>query len=107
MAFTSVSRPESWEIILAEDGNIKSSMCLLKGPGGPIPNRPEKFGKLEENLKCDGEAKTALQHLVVQSSQNNNQCAKLPVHVWFLLVFVCILRAYILHHYQIQIGFKC
>lgn len=58
-------------------------MCLLKGPGGPIAKRPEKFGKLEEKLKCDVGAKTALQHLVVQSSQNNNQCVKLPVCVVF------------------------
>lgn len=42
---------------MAEDGNIKSSMCLLKGPAGPIANRPEKFGKLEEKLICEDGAK--------------------------------------------------
>lgn len=67
MACTCASLPEKLRNDIGMDGNIKSSMCLLKGPGGLIPNRPEKFGKLEENLKCDVGAKTALQHLVVQN----------------------------------------
>lgn len=63
-------------------------MCLLKGPGGPIPNHLEKFGKLEEKLKCGEEAKTAVEHLGIQSSQKNNQHAR--VHVWLLLVLFFI-----------------
>ncbi len=78
-------------MILAEDGNIKSSMCLLKGPRGPIPNRSEKFGKLEENLKWGDRAKTALQHLAIQSSQNNNQRVEPCVHMCgFNLYYFCV-----------------
>lgn len=61
------SLPRKLRNDIGMDGSIKSSMCLLRGPGGLIPNRPEKFGKLEENLKNDDGAKTALQHLVVQN----------------------------------------
>lgn len=61
------SLPEKLRNDIGMDGNIKSSMCLLRGPGGLLPNCPEKYGKLEENLKNDGGAKTALQHLVVQN----------------------------------------
>lgn len=64
--------------MLAEDGKIKSSTCLLKGLG-PIANLPEKFGKVEE--KRNDRAKTGLQHLALHRAQNKNQLVRLCKYV--------------------------
>lgn len=44
-AYTWASLPEELSNIIGMDGKIKSSMCLQRGPGGLIPNRPENIWK--------------------------------------------------------------
>lgn len=81
-------------------------MCLLKGPGGPIPRRPEKFRTLEDDSNASTEPKPLCSTWLLKAPRIIIRCVCRCV-VFAMLFFSWSKYIYTVHWYVSKCNVRC